>query len=73
ACYNYPQNIQNQRTTFFVQQSSRNYGGCIGNRIIYYARVVTPGTYVVEPAYMRSTKDVNTMTHSPTISVTITP
>ena len=73
ACADYPSSIIGQRVTFFVNEFGGNTNCHDANLLYYYARVVTPGTYVAEPAYIRSSRTPDMNNHSDASSLTITP
>jgi hypothetical protein len=69
--------VEDQRVSFYVTPSTvsddSSQGVCDVQRVTYYARVVTPGIYLAEPAYIRSVRDPNIHNHSDAITVTIQP
>jgi uncharacterized protein YfaS (alpha-2-macroglobulin family) len=71
TCFDWPSNIEDQRVSFWVYPGIET--NCHDGALTYLARVVTPGTYVAEPAYIRSMKDPDTNNHSDVITLTITP
>ncbi len=71
GCSPAPYSVVDQRVSFYVSQASF-HGACDGT-LRYYARVVTPGTYLAEPAYIRSTRDPDMNNHSDAVTVTINP
>lgn len=70
-CVDYPAIAEDQRVSFFV--SAHTQTACNDRAFSYYARVVTPGTYLAEPAYIRSTRDPERNNHSNAVLVTINP
>jgi len=70
-CVNWPRKMVDNRVTFFTW-ASYTYGGCDPQTTIYYARVVTPGTYEAEPAFLQSYDDPSTYTFSNASEITIT-
>lgn len=71
-CVDYPWNVDEQRVTFDVWGYD-DYGGSCGRNVIdYYARVVTPGEYEAEPAFIRSVRDPEMSNHSEAQTITIT-
>ena len=71
ACVDYPWQIDGQRVSYFANPDTNT--SCGKRTFVYYARVVTPGTYVAEPAYIRSTRTPDMNNHSDASSITITP
>ena len=74
TCYDYPSLVSNQRVSFYVTPQSQS--GCDKrkeNALTYYARVVTPGTYLAEPVYIRSVREPDTNNHSDAATITINP
>ncbi len=69
-CVSYPVQVLEGRATFFVTQDS-DYSCEGSSRLVYYARVVTPGVYEAEPVYIRSTRDPETNNHSSSETITI--
>ncbi len=62
-CQDYPVLSFAQRVTFVVSNFWDPYDECGPRTITYYARVVTPGTYEAEPAYIRSDRDPEANNH----------
>jgi hypothetical protein len=71
SCFDWPVNVEEQRVSFFV--TPRSETACRNGTLTYYARVVTPGTYVAEPTYIRSTRDPEQHNHSDAAIVTLLP
>ncbi len=71
SCVDYPWQIDGQRVSYFANPNTTTT--CGERTFVYYARVVTPGTYVAEPAYIRSTRTPDMNNHSDASSITITP
>ncbi|HLD18071.1 MAG TPA: Ig-like domain-containing protein [Patescibacteria group bacterium] len=58
ACLSYPAQEANQRLTFFITNATEvPFSSCEPNTLVYYARVVTPGIYTAEPAFLRSVRE----------------
>jgi hypothetical protein len=72
-CVNYPSVIDGQRVTFVVNngEDTGEIGICQPYTLTYFVRVVTPGSYVAEPAYIRSVNDPNDNNHSAASTITI--
>lgn len=70
-CSSAPYSVVDQRVNFFVANASV-HDAC-DRTLVYYARVVTPGTYLAEPAYIRSSRDPDMHNHSDAVTVTINP
>jgi len=71
SCVDYPWKVDGQRVSYFVNPNTNTH--CGDRALVYYARVVTPGTYVAEPTYIRSTRTPDMNNHSDASSITITP
>ncbi len=71
SCYDWPVSVEDQRVTFFV--TPRTETACRNGALTYYARVVTPGSYLAEPAYIRSTRDPEQNNRSAAATLTILP
>jgi len=71
SCVDYPYAVDGQRVSYFANPNTTTT--CGERTFVYYARVVTPGTYVAEPAYIRSTRTPDMNNHSDASSITITP
>lgn len=70
SCYDFPAQSVDQRVSFYVTAETNT---ACKNGLTYYARVVTPGTYLAEPAYIRSSRDPDMNNHSDAVTVTINP
>jgi len=70
SCYDFPAQVADQRVSFYVSQYTET---ACRNGLTYYARVVTPGTYLAEPAYIRSSRDPDMNNHSDAVTVTVNP
>jgi hypothetical protein len=70
-CQSWPAKIENQRVSFFVDNYVPIEARCGFYTLTYFARVVTPGTYVAEPAYIRSVRDPESNNHSDEVKITI--
>ncbi len=62
-CIWYPYQIHNQTVSFFVRNQTYRHA-CPKNTVVYYARVVTPGSYKAEPAFIRSIHDPSSVNYS---------
>jgi len=62
-CQSWPNNVENQSISFFVGNGKYKSGRCPAYTLIYYARVVTPGTYVAEPTFIRSVRAPSEQNH----------
>lgn len=71
GCVDYPYQVFNQRVSFFVTNDRIVDSACGNNTLTYYARVVTPGVYVAEPAYIRLERDPSIHNHSEQATITI--
>lgn len=70
-CFDVPLKIENQRVSFTASADWET--ACRNDAFTYYARVVTPGTYAAEPAYIRSVRDPETNNHSDAATIVLTP
>ncbi|HBR81071.1 MAG: Alpha-2-macroglobulin domain protein [Candidatus Uhrbacteria bacterium GW2011_GWE2_45_35] len=57
GCQSWSNSMENQRISFFVSNEKQVRDTCGLYTLTYYARVVTTGTYVAEPTFIRSTGD----------------
>ncbi|MBI2473170.1 hypothetical protein HYV70_01280 [Candidatus Uhrbacteria bacterium] len=72
VCQSYPTQVKDQRISFFVSNdTSWNSSGCELHTVVYYARVVTPGTYVAQAAMMSAVTNPEIYTLSDSTSLTI--
>ncbi len=65
-----PSRIEDQRVYFYVWDNP--WCKANPNTIIYYARVVTPGTYRAPPAFIRSSRDPSAANHTPAVGEVVT-
>ncbi|HAU66085.1 TPA: hypothetical protein DCW61_01940 [Candidatus Uhrbacteria bacterium] len=72
VCQSYPTQVKDQQISFFVSNDTGwNSAGCELHTVVYYARVVTPGTYLSQPAMMSSITNPEIYTLSDSSSLTI--
>jgi len=67
--FRYPYNVDGQRVKFNVGRGWNR--GCTSDYFKYYARVVNPGTYTVEPIQIKNYKDSSIYDYSDGSQVTI--
>ena len=60
-----------QTISFNVYPGAKAYKSCKANEIVYYARVMNPGTFEVEPTTIRSNNDISQANFSAQSSVLI--
>ncbi len=70
-CIDFPYQITQQRISFLVSSEPRENSRCGNNTLFYYARVVTPGEYLAESAFIRSSRDPEIFNRSQEMTLVI--